>query len=368
MDGIMFPWSATYKPKWSWEAFNCFKKAPSESSEAPWFFLYICLCSFFRMFLACLSLVYHVFYRVTLSFAMILSLETQLYTPLFLLINQLLTSAFARRKLEDLQSRQWLGRTARTSMVFWVPLIWKLGPSGTKYWLVVWNIFHIFRFHNIWDNPSHWLIFFKMVKTTNQNMCSQIFPEKLRDTGIPVYPLYWDMIGSFKAKFRGTKGGPRFSIWVSHLCRSWMMSGQHYGSWQAWLITTCSGRCLALSDCSKLACIYGECPFGVQISPGQYGTILNMAVPSISPQNILRSNMLEPPTRNARVQLDCVDYTQSISSSSRASAWSLALHFFQCMRASAIRCWMMKFRCAFNISLNSCEKHTPSLKTFCRSW
>ena len=23
-------------------------------------------------------------------------------------------------------------------------------------------------FHNIWDNPSHWLIFFKMVKTTNQ--------------------------------------------------------------------------------------------------------------------------------------------------------------------------------------------------------
>ena len=26
-------------------------------------------------------------------------------------------------------------------------------------WLVVWNIF----FHNIWDNPSHWLIFFKMV-------------------------------------------------------------------------------------------------------------------------------------------------------------------------------------------------------------
>ena len=31
-------------------------------------------------------------------------------------------------------------------------------------WLVVWNIF----FHNIWDNPSHWLIFFKMVETTNQ--------------------------------------------------------------------------------------------------------------------------------------------------------------------------------------------------------
>ena len=31
-------------------------------------------------------------------------------------------------------------------------------------WLVVWNMF----FHNMLDNPSHWLIFFKMVKTTNQ--------------------------------------------------------------------------------------------------------------------------------------------------------------------------------------------------------
>jgi hypothetical protein len=27
---------------------------------------------------------------------------------------------------------------------------------------------HFLSFHNIWDNPSYWLIFFKMVKTTNQ--------------------------------------------------------------------------------------------------------------------------------------------------------------------------------------------------------
>ena len=33
------------------------------------------------------------------------------------------------------------------------------------YWLVVSNIF---IFHNIWDKPSRRLIFFKMVKTTNQ--------------------------------------------------------------------------------------------------------------------------------------------------------------------------------------------------------
>ena len=37
--------------------------------------------------------------------------------------------------------------------------------SANIIWLVVSNIF----FHNIWDNPSHWLIFFKMVKTTNQS-------------------------------------------------------------------------------------------------------------------------------------------------------------------------------------------------------
>ena len=31
-------------------------------------------------------------------------------------------------------------------------------------WFGTFFIFH----NNIWDNPSHWLIFFKMVKTTNQ--------------------------------------------------------------------------------------------------------------------------------------------------------------------------------------------------------
>ena len=33
-------------------------------------------------------------------------------------------------------------------------------------WLVVWNM--NFIFHNIWDNPSHWLICFRGVETTNQ--------------------------------------------------------------------------------------------------------------------------------------------------------------------------------------------------------
>ena len=29
---------------------------------------------------------------------------------------------------------------------------------------------HFFIFHNIWDNPSHSLICFKMVNTTNQSI------------------------------------------------------------------------------------------------------------------------------------------------------------------------------------------------------
>ena len=37
---------------------------------------------------------------------------------------------------------------------------------GVLPWLGVSNM--NFIFHNIWDNPSHWLIFFRMVKTTNQ--------------------------------------------------------------------------------------------------------------------------------------------------------------------------------------------------------
>ena len=40
-------------------------------------------------------------------------------------------------------------------------------------WLTIyiytgWWFQTFFIFHNIWDNPSHWLIFFKMVKATNQ--------------------------------------------------------------------------------------------------------------------------------------------------------------------------------------------------------
>ena len=50
---------------------------------------------------------------------------------------------------------------------------WKTTGSGKmlpfgKHTKLVGGFKPFFIFHNIWDNPSHWLIFFKMVKTTNQ--------------------------------------------------------------------------------------------------------------------------------------------------------------------------------------------------------
>ena len=46
-------------------------------------------------------------------------------------------------------------------------------------------------FHNIWDNPCHWLIFFKMVETTNQFCCAACSQYKLI---IPVI-LRWHSSG-----------------------------------------------------------------------------------------------------------------------------------------------------------------------------
>ena len=76
-------------------------------------------------------------------------------------------------------------------------------------WLVVSNSF----FHNIWDNPSHWLFFFKMVKTTNQPKrlngmwtctrilsdsvftCWSIMPSSVpRNNTWPSWLVVWNMI------------------------------------------------------------------------------------------------------------------------------------------------------------------------------
>ena len=52
---------------------------------------------------------------------------------------------------------------------FFVDKEWLPDPT----WLVVSNIF---IFHNIWDNPPHWLIFFRGVDTTNQQQLGKNKP------------------------------------------------------------------------------------------------------------------------------------------------------------------------------------------------
>ena len=44
----------------------------------------------------------------------------------------------------------------------------KMVDSPTRNECLVGGFKHFFIFHNIWDNASHWLIFFTMVKTTSQ--------------------------------------------------------------------------------------------------------------------------------------------------------------------------------------------------------
>ena len=60
-----------------------------------------------------------------------------------------------------------------------------------------WWFQRFFIFH-IWDNPSHWLIFFKMVKTTNQVYlydARDVFEKK-----IPSRPDWWSPIFQTNAK------------------------------------------------------------------------------------------------------------------------------------------------------------------------
>ena len=49
--------------------------------------------------------------------------------------------------------------------------VWFFCWEKTMYWFIIitgWWFQAFVIFHNIWDNPSHWLIFFRGVETTNQ--------------------------------------------------------------------------------------------------------------------------------------------------------------------------------------------------------
>ena len=53
---------------------------------------------------------------------------------------------------------------------FWLPKLGFHDNSKIAYSVLylIGGLEHVLFFHNIWDNPSHWLIFFRGVETTNQ--------------------------------------------------------------------------------------------------------------------------------------------------------------------------------------------------------
>ena len=56
----------------------------------------------------------------------------------------------------------------------WVSFVAKVSRCGRPLEIDLnpgWLFGTFFIFHNIWDNPFHWLLFFKIVKTTNQLSC-----------------------------------------------------------------------------------------------------------------------------------------------------------------------------------------------------
>ena len=73
-----------------------------------------------------------------------------------------------------------------------------------------------FIFYNIWDNPSHWLIFFKMVKTTNQHSWNLRKP-------VPggVSSGNAGNLGFRSCTYKTTRGKARKMVGESYGCVSW---------------------------------------------------------------------------------------------------------------------------------------------------
>ena len=91
---------------------------------------------------------------------------------------------------------------------------WKLGMSLMSRIenLSGWWFQTFFIFHNIWDNPSYWLIFFKMVETTNQvNLGDHVPSNRWCNKPGGIFPatagyMPWD---------RAILGGVHESAWFS---------------------------------------------------------------------------------------------------------------------------------------------------------
>ena len=74
-----------------------------------------------------------------------------------------------------------------------------------------------FVFHNLWDNPSHWIIFFKMVKTTNQlyHHWRFIFFESERRPPLTGYFPFIPPLNSIEIHF--------LSHWIHENCHKYCM-------------------------------------------------------------------------------------------------------------------------------------------------
>ena len=62
-----------------------------------------------------------------------------------------------------------------------------------EYFIIGWWFQTFFIFHNIWDNPSHWLIFFRGVDTTNRY--NVIIPYTPPQKNQAVQPCVWVDMG-----------------------------------------------------------------------------------------------------------------------------------------------------------------------------
>ena len=84
-----------------------------------------------------------------------------------------------------------------------------------KKWSTGWWFGTFFIFHNIWDNPSHWLIFFRGVETVK-------VPMAIHELGIPIRMMLWifQHIFSFTAQLGCVDSEPW--LWIS-------VNGVNYG-------------------------------------------------------------------------------------------------------------------------------------------
>ena len=77
------------------------------------------------------------------------------------------------------------------------PLFFLQGLYHLIYWLMVWNM--NFMFHDIWDNPSHWLSYFSegLKPPTSHGLLSQLFGNIYHQytPNISIYIPYMDPMG-----------------------------------------------------------------------------------------------------------------------------------------------------------------------------